>query len=436
METMTRLREMLAAALEERQAATATTSPEAGDVTALHGGRGLHAAHDRHPAVSMAPRSSAGAAMEAARLEGLRAGRADRSARRMAAARARAARKAQLDAVAASPVVPDPQRLEQAWNVLTPLIPIVERIAAGKAAWARRFLGSASEDIASMAIEAMVLVLARSTTLDLDVLATAATQLAQAGGVPGDQPTGDDRAAKGVGRSRKWLMGLVNNRVMGALVDAYTASNGLRWQNIDLVATVMTSISGVGEDPMVAHTKASRAPAMVADHTVAPGAIDSGLLAAAINAAITDRRLDRMTEVLLANLRTDGSVAWAQCAQAVFEADPRGSAWPLVCQATAHLADPRAARADAARTLARLRFDWLPGLVVALVDAFEVHLCAYEDGTTRLGNDFDSYLCPSVRHPLRPALVFTDAGQAAAALAAHLSALVSGTELVASLAYA
>lgn len=471
--TINDVRLALTAALNEAQQAKpydGATNPLAHlELVDLVHGKGILKAADHMPAVNMNAKldgkSQIAATTEAARKAGLAAGREDRSNRRMAAARARAARKAQIDAIADSPVVPSPQRLTTAWEVVLPLQPIVEKVARSKRAWAARFLGSLADDIGMVALERMVLVLAKDDRHDLAVLAEAARELggitARTGQLPGDQVVDDAerKHRRAVGKGRKWLMGMVNNRVMGALCDAYTEQRNLRWENIDLIATVMASINGVGDDPLVAATKASLPPTMMGTRMRRPDEYDKTWLAEVVSAAITHRGLDRMVELLLddSRRRTDGSFRWADNAEAIFLAtpDPWGGRsqvaplqWTLVKSATAKLANPRAGQADAAREHVRKTFAFLPNVIVAAIKAFD------HEATTRtlfiddsihasISSEFERRIGTAhaglgrKRQVARPALSFASAHEAAVALAQVVAqTAVTGKEVAASIAYA
>jgi len=433
---------------------------------------GLRSSADRHPARNMAPAGDLGFALEESRFRVLDQAKADKSARRMATARARAERKVELDKIADSPARPNAERMRQAWMIVLHLTPTIDRIAVDKRRWASRFLGNTMDDVPQMAKEKMALILAKSDK-DLDLLERAARELGEqaerSNNIPRDQQSDDERAdRKKVAKARKWLMGVTNNRVMGALVDAYTSERNLRWDNIDLIATVMANINGPGADPMFDRFKADRAPAFLGAKFQRPGGVDAGLLATAINAAITERQLDRLVELLLNSTRTDGAFPWSDMAEDVFLAAPGDGEWmwQVVCQSTTGrnrdgkewtMDRARKARGDAARTFVRNEFEWLPGFVVAVVEAFNPQSLGFttkgaltaingegrpvqlkrtaRDGQIRavLASDFELYYLgdePQVRQPLRPVLRYADATEAARALVEHLAVLVTGDDLV------
>ena len=450
------LKKALVAALDEHERAKRVSSPEDNplvnhDLEQLAHGAGISKGADLFPAKNVAEQGGLGYDMEVARNESLRTGKADKSAKRMAQARARAARKVEFDKIADSPTRPSQVRMDQAWLVVFHMVTIVTQIAKSKQRWASRFLGSNADDIPQMALEKMAVVLAKSDK-DLDLLRRAAEELdaltKKSGQIPGDQLTDEERKErKAVSRARKWLMGMANNRVMGALVDSYTDQRNLRWENIDLITTVMASINGVGDDPMLSRFKADRAPAFLGTRFQRPGGIDSGVLATALNAAITERRLDRMTEILLKeeNRRTNGQVKWSAIAKQVFLASSGGVIegewmWDAVWRSTEHHARPNKARGEAAKLYVRSEFEWLPHLVVSLVESFDQHPIGYAvpaRGGARaiMASDFELFYlgdAPTPRQTLVPRLRYSSSEEAIETLVETIGSLMTGEEVVAS----
>jgi len=387
--------------------------------------------------------ASAGHALESGRIVAAASGREDKSRRRMAVARARAARKIEFDQIADAKVKVKPERMDQAWRVVFHMVPIVTKIAKGKQRWANRLLGSNADDIPQMTLETMAKVLAKQQKWDLDLLNRAAEQMAaRERGIPGNQVfrETDSDEVKQLKRARKWLMGLVNNRVRGALVDSYTSTHNLRWDNLDVIATVMASISGKGDDPMLDRFKADRAPAFMGTRFPAPGSIDGNLLAVAITGAITERGLDPMTEFLLdeEHINTNGSVQWSKYSREIFLLTPGGDGpwmWDLVVQATAEMDRRRKARADAARAHVRNLFAWMPGLITEAVRSFDPHFLYWSsnDGRAVMASDFELYYLPessAARKPLVPKLMYATVEDAAAALQEHLAHLTTGSDVV------
>jgi hypothetical protein len=407
---------------------------------------------DNIPAISKAGASGFGQEMEAARIEGMRDGCQHRKAVTRHRSQRMRQRRAEFEALAAKPVAPKPERVTEAWVVVVHLLPIVERIATEKRQWAARFLGSITDDLAQLVVEKMVLVLAKSDW-DLDAMAEAAEQLGDetrsTKRIPGDQL--DDEARKhrrALRRARKLLMSVVNNWTATMLLDLYREAHNLRWENLDMLDTVMTSISSAGTDPYVANSKADRAPAMLGSVFPRPGEVNPDLLASAINAAITQRGLDRLTEVLLDenNRRTDGAVKWREVAEQVFRASPNGDQlWMIVERATSNLEMPSRAQGDAARRHVGSLFAWLPELIVGVMAAFDVQPIGWIDGHMVYATSYDMILeavrggatdpLGERRYPLRPALTYATAEEAAHALVASLE-VVTGDDFVRSIQYA
>lgn len=406
---------------------------------------GLRKGSDNFPARNMAAFAETSAALE---LEGGRfavaeEGKKDKSAKRMAQARARAERKVEFDRIAASKTMPSPERMLESWRVVYWLVPIVTRIAKGKQRWANRLLGSNADDIPQMALEKMALVLAKQSKFEMDVLIVAAEQLNKSDrGIPGNQEVDETEPAerKQIKKARKWLMGMVNNRVMGALVDSYTSVNNLRWDNLDIITTVMASINGVGDDPMLSRFKADRAPAFMGTRFQRPGGIDPDVLAMAVAAAITEKGLDPLVEFLLdeEHRRVDGAVEWTKHAEAIFLLTPGGTGlwmWETVCKATEGHSRRDNARGEAAMNHVRNLFEWMPDLIVSVIDSFDPHFIGWSNIGRRavMASDFELFYLPEPgkRTVLEPALRYGTPEEAATALAEHLANLTTWKDVVA-----
>lgn len=413
------------------------------DVDELAGSAGF-------PALNMAAKTN-GAPLAQALEESLHTTRAKAkdvtAAKRQQDARNRARKKAEFDAIADRDIEIDQARMMQAWRVVFPLVPVVTREANAKRQWAERHLGTVAEDVAQTVLENMALLLAKSDH-DLLLMAEAADDLGRSfgnkhrKGKPVAEMNDDERKAyKAAGKRRKWLLRVVHNRITSTMTDLYTSPRNVRWDNVEIVGSVMASINGVGGDPLVTAHKASRAPGFLGTRFQRPDGIDQGLIAAAINAAITDRGLDLMVEMLLNQdlRRSNGSVAWAKLAERLFLATPDSVAngqwlWDAVVRATEHHERPNRARADAARTHVRNLFEWLPGFIVDLVNSFDFEFREWSTanmGKALLTSDFEAYLPEDdgVRRPFVPALVYASVEEAVAALTQHIDVL-TGTDLM------
>ena len=437
----------LAAVLSAHEEAKRTSTPEDNpyaNATLKDLSHGLRKGADNLPALNMVAKTGTSAALE---LEGGRfataeEGKKDKSARRMAEAKARAERKVEFDRIAESKAQPSEERMMQAWRVVYWLVPIVSKIAKGKQRWANRLLGSNADDIPQMALEKMALVLAKQSKFDLDVLRVAAEQLNKSErGIPGDQKVDETEPEdrKQIKKARKWLMGMVNNRVQGALVDSYTSMNNLRWDNLDIIATVMASINGPGDDPMLARFKADRAPAFMGTRFKRPGGVDPTALAVAISGAITEKGLDPMVEFLLdeEHRRVDGNVKWSEYAEQIFLLTPGGYGqwlWEQVCKSTEDHEHGRRRRGVAARDHVRILFEWLPGLIVDVIESFDPHFIGWSTTGHRaiMASDFELFYCGDEpeRTVLVPSLRYATVEEAAEALTEYLANLSTWKDVV------
>lgn len=442
---------------------------------------GLRKSADNYPAINMASvrNPMLGIDLEMARNAAMEEGRADTGAKRKAMRLARQQKLSQITKVDESSVVPSKARLHDAWAVVMPLVPTIMRIAEEKARWAARYLGNTVEDIPQVVLEKMALWLAKQDKYDLDDMLVAATAIGDqersTGKTPGDQGAAEvsdeeRKYRKDMRRMRKLLMQVINNRTHAVLIDTYRNEQNLRWDTLDVVETVMAAISGVGGDPMMNSFKASRAPAFLGTRFQAPDGINAGLLAAGINAAITERGLDPLVEFMLddTHRRTDGAIHWSEYAEQIFKLTPLGQGdwmWDAVVSATTVRRDgkvwpmdrARKARGDAARAHVRNLFGFLPRVITGLVDAFDPHPIGFstngtlaavnDDGdvvrlTPRaksgrvnavMASDFELFYAPvepEMRQFLSPILRFGTVEEAARALLEHLSELVTGEDLV------
>ena len=401
-------------------------------------GAGIRKGADKIPAVNIAANPSrnihpgAGLALEGERIRIAKSAGNARAAQRQAAARARAKKKQELDEIIRSDVRPKRKRLAAAWDVALTLQPEIDRLARSKARWAERFLGSVVEDVPQIVLERVALVVAKSDR-DVDVLLKAAKAVAK-------RKMPEDKAVR---IQRKWLGGMVYNMVLGTLVDLYTSDENLRNVNLDIIATVMASIAGVGEDPLTSRFKADRAPSMVGTRFQAPGTVDYMVVATAVAGAIREHGLDQMADLLLDHLRNDGTVAWQKVAEEVFLASPDGMGehyWDTITQASERMKRPSKAQAEAARNWVRHQFSWLPEVIVGVVRAHDVEVVGYGVRpvlASRWEWDYLAYHKPDAdplgerRTPLQPELIYADAKEAAAALDEVL-VLIEARDLVVS----
>lgn len=247
----------------------------------------------------------------------------------------------------------------QSWRVVGPLWPVIEKVAAAKVRQAAR-LGSVvqTDDVTPEVTDQMCLVV-HAGGLELfgvDTLAEAAHELA--GNALNDEEHGS---------ARKWLMQRLNVITQRAVVMTDMAAREVLslddLRHAEAVEAALTRI-----DSFYDAFHASRTCHLEGARYVGPGELDWFPLLVVITEAITAKGLDPITDVILDNLRSDGTVKWRECAQQVFEADPQfEGAWPVIVQATSGFADPEARQAVAARDRARVLFGWLPELISSYV---------------------------------------------------------------------
>lgn len=275
-------------------------------------------------------------------------GRTERRQQAQRRMRHRAALVAQIQAPTKIPAPPEPNRLAKAWRVVAPLNDLVERVAEAKGQKARYHLGLLPNDVAADCILELVTMLAKSDR-DLDQLHDAARAL-----------NGEEVEVSA--SAQRFLRQAVHVIVRQYLLDAYRAAKAC--PEDAMTESVLAQMEALGQP--WDHHDASRAPVMLGGHPTAPGSVDALTIAIVATVAITSRHLDPMVEFLLAHLRTDGSFSWTQYAREVFMLDPEGNGvvkWAIVCQATAHMADPVKGQASAARMFARSQFAFLTPLL-------------------------------------------------------------------------
>jgi hypothetical protein len=408
MTVKTDLATAIVTALQQHEAAK--TSPTEDNRTLADLVGGVRKGADNYPA--KVNHTEAGIAMETARVAGLQVGRIERESRRKKAALARKHRADQIEALANSKTLPPKERIAQAWEVITPLLPVFDAIAGRKRRWVQRYLGDLTANVTTMAVEDMLMVLARSDK-DLAVLRESAEAIISKEAKPAlpEDATDEERKhRKAVGKGCSWVMGVVNNTIMRALDAAYRSEENVRWENLDILTTVLNAANGPQEDGFIARFKADRAPQMPGFRWNRPGAVDPALVSAALTAAITDRGLDPLVELFIAegNTHPNGIFRWERLADQVFLLSPGEGPWmwSVVEKRTAHLEHPRKEQAHMAKVWVASLFEWMPGFIVDVVNALPD--LPFGDGK---------------RYPLCPALSYATPAEAAEAIAAVLEGL-------------
>jgi hypothetical protein len=345
-------------------------------------------------------------AMEAARSAGLKVGAIERESKRKKAALARTQRSEQIEAAVnaavSSPTAMPPERVEDAWLIVATLYPVIEAVARSKRNWVQRYLGDLTADTVGMTCERMVNVLVGSGK-DLSILldsAEAVISKESAPALPEGATEEDVKRRKAVMKGCSWVMGVVNNCILQSINAAYHSEENERWQNLDTMTTIMASANNI-EDTYVARFKADRAPLMSGWRWAQPGEFDPALLSVALDAAITDRHLDPLVELFIAegNMHR-GSFRWEALASQVFLLGPDGEwLWDAVERESRNHKDPVNAQAIRAKAYVAQVFGWMPGFIVDVCHALPD--LPFGDGK---------------RYPLVPALSYATAQDAAEAI--------------------
>ena len=279
-----------------------------------------------------------------------------RKARRARSAAQRRSREARQDRVDELVEASDPLKVgdvAQAWEVAALLLDTVNTVVTSKARWMERLVGTCADDIAQDVIADVVTATCRSE-FDHDVMLDAAMWLAQGGDAPSEES----------GAARKFLMQVINRRTNCRLADAYRALESYEMAGV-IDASLATVEAGI-HDAFLNNFRADRGMRRTSAHVRGPGELDQEALAVAINAAIGDRGLDALTELLLDDdcLRTDGTFRWTEFAQLVFDRTGDSSLWTVVSTSVPHAEQGRVAQA-----YVRKAFEWLPRLVCDAADA-------------------------------------------------------------------
>lgn len=244
----------------------------------------------------------------------------------MAAQRARRARqiarrKKEQEAVVEQPM--DPKRVRAGLVILTEMHPLISKVVLGRYNQMRRVLGDISAyDVAQDVLMGSAEGIAKQDKHDLVDLLIAARWLDKQPGIP---QVVDREAPTGA----KWLMGVVQRQTTHRLADIYRSSvvsieyeevgpDGAKeivkvcrtLESLDYLDTILANTGGV--DTLLTHTKAAQAPGMVGTRFQIPGQTDRAFVGMVVDAAITERGLDWLADMLLDDdkRRTDGAFMW------------------------------------------------------------------------------------------------------------------------------
>lgn len=244
-----------------------------------------------------------------------------------------------------------------ATSILSEKIDLVAQRRARKAA---RLLGSIAEDATFDTYKTVNRSIAGAIYRNerpKDELIAAAEWLSQQPGIP--------TVGLEAPPHSKWLMSVIEYRSRSALQDWYE-----RHPSIESLAQGDSVIASTHQDDYYERFCADRQPLIMGARWARPGEIDPGVLQSVITGAITSRGLDPLVELVLANLRSDGTFPWSEHAGAVFQALDLQLHWHLLCRKV----DSPEVRGRYARNAAREALSFiLPAMqqAIALMEEFE-----------------------------------------------------------------
>ena len=167
----------------------------------------------------------------------------------------------------------------------------------------------------------------------------------------------DLRGREDVPEHAQWLLAVVHHRAKTAVKKWYEANADL--DSLERLESVMAD----NADPFE-NFKADQPPGMVGARYRAPGTINKDVLSMAATAAITKKRLDNLTELLLDHLRSDELILWSEISQLVYGClnIPLPKKWWDMSNE---------AKATRAKRLVRQQFAWYPQMMQDLREALE-----------------------------------------------------------------
>lgn len=266
------------------------------------------------------------------------------------------------------------EQLQDAWRIVGPLLPVIGKVASQRLRRMSRLGSHIDEDVVGVVHDRMCVRVQTAKTAGgrkfaVEELAEAAHELA-------DRDLPRSRKA-----ARNWLMKAVIRVTKDALYEADVRARGgdvlsledeggiamdadayeVWWAGQRPYQDAGAVADAPGRDEFYDRFKADGGITMMGARFPQPGVPDRTKFLLALTEEITRRRLDPMVEIVLANIRSDGTCAWRACAQAVFEADPAAprGVWDAVVAATRHHANPDDRRRLAARQCARGAFGWV-----------------------------------------------------------------------------
>jgi len=214
--------------------------------------------------------------------------------------------------------------LKDAMDVTALLSEKIDLVAQRRARKAARLLGTVAEDATFATFEAVN----RSITGAIvreertkEELLEAAEWVSKQPGIPSIR-----KGEEEVPGSAGWLMSVIEFRSRSAIQDWYG-----REPTIESLAYGDDALAD-GNDDFYDRFCAKSQPLIVGARWPQPGQVDHGIVQAMISGAITERGLDALVELILNNLRSDGSFSWKEHAEEVFLALGLDMHWHLLCR--------------------------------------------------------------------------------------------------------
>lgn len=241
--------------------------------------------------------------------------------------------------------------------VLAPLIHILDEVVASQGRRFTKYLGQAEVENIAVDVYNRVAHSVSQSNWDTELLVQGADFL-QANGWWEIRPKDHEDDEQTYATVAKYLVVTMVSRSKDAWKEAYRKRPTL--MSIEKMDTVMANMHS-NADPDMARFKADGGARLVGWNPPSPGSIDWNTLAMAVAAAITERKLDPLAEVLLNDeyLRTDGAFMWTEHSDKVW----RACGLPMGLFNKMSKTD----KAKAAKKAARNRFTWMPGMMEAAI---------------------------------------------------------------------
>lgn len=312
----------------------------------------------------------------------------------------------------------DPVRMKFSLEACALMMPLIEKVVLARYQKVRRVLGDVQVgDIASETTIGLAEGLARSDHR-VESLIVASEWLSRQPGIP-EVPIEAPLGAK-------FIMSVLMRQTMLKIVDNYRANTvtieemeyvhqddgtwlympvvrDVTFLSLEYLDTVLSNQFMGGIDSLIANTKADGQLGMVGTKFQIPGKTNKTFARQIIDAAITARGLDRVTDLFLDddNVRSDGTFKWADHADTIIEillqADPSKMGSDIIRRELARKAVKEAYRylLDVIRVARALASD---PLVLAEVTNGRHHGLAYITAVADKAERIDDMDLPGARH--------------------------------------